>query len=64
MASMNMVIDTEWEKGNQVVDCYTCDDLIVSGSNKMIMLIGERRIETQIIICNSCFEIITDNALR
>lgn len=62
MVDNKLVIDfwLVWKKENDVKDCSCCGDLIVNGSNNgyMASSISDKIDPLNIVICNSCFDLI------
>ena len=57
MASILLEISTKWEKEpTQCQDCFICQDKIFSDANRLIFVIGEKESESDIVLCNSCFD--------
>lgn len=44
------------EEPTKCEPCVVCEDLIFSKVYRMVVLVGNTREETNIILCNSCFD--------
>lgn len=66
MADHNLIVsfEIEWHKGDIVAPCKYCEDMIVSGSNTLMLKVttpkSETMTETDYTICNSCYELINE----
>ena len=61
MAEALLEISFEWkEEKTQCQTCYVCEDTIYSNVYRLIFNIGEKINETDIILCNSCINAISE----
>lgn len=62
MASMEFKIEAgiHWKKGNEVIPCTFCEDLIISGSHELVITMNKKpvKMQSKIIVCNSCYDVI------
>lgn len=64
MASLEIQIRAFWQKEQtDLGNCACCAETIYSNLNRLAFVCGDRFTETEIVICNSCYETI-DNERR
>lgn len=61
MAEVLLEISFYWkEEKTECQPCYLCNDIIYSDAYRLIFNIGEKVNETNIVLCNSCFNAIQE----
>lgn len=64
MASLEIQIRAFWQKEQtDLGNCACCAETIYSDQNRLAFVCGETFTETEVVICNSCYETI-DNERR
>lgn len=64
MADVILNIETYWEEKSATCQpCEVCEDMIVSAAHELMMKVGEKIISSDIVLCNSCYDLIKDNGL-
>lgn len=59
MAEAFIEISIDWkEEKTECQPCHACDEIIYSSAYRMIVLIGDKRTETDFCLCNSCFNVL------
>lgn len=64
MAEVFFKIESFWQKEpTKCEPCFLCEDLIFSDTNRLCFKIGNRIDQSDICLCNSCFELIKKDGL-
>lgn len=60
MSSLEISIRAFWQKEQtDLGNCACCAETIYSNQNRLAFVCGGRFTETEVVICNSCYEIIS-----